>query len=235
MARTEQIKKSGKRKKWYTIIAPDMLNNRVLGDIYLREPSAMKGRNLKVNLFNISGDIKKQNVNINFRIKDYIDGKGITEFIGYEISSSTIRRWVRHDISRVDDSFVLKTKDNIFVRVKPLVITHTKAHNPVKTKIRMISRSLLKSIINKNNLNDIFEQLISYKIQKNLKSNVSTVHPIKTALIRMLEVTNEKKETPIAEMNEAGRKKEPKEKKVVNNKEQKQEKEIKKEKTDKEK
>ncbi len=227
MARTEQIKKTGKRKKWYTIIAPDMLNNRILGDIYLREPSAMKGRNLKVNLFNITGDIKKQNVNINFRIKDYIDGKGITEFIGYEVSSSTIRRWVRHDISRVDDSFVLKTKDDIFVRVKPLVITHTKAHNPVKTKIRMVSRSLLKSVINKNNLNDIFEQLISYRIQKNLKSNVATVHPVKTALIRVLDVTNEKKETPIAEMNEAGRKKESKEKKVVDKKEQ-EEKEVKK-------
>ncbi|MBN1377252.1 hypothetical protein JW949_02870 [Candidatus Woesearchaeota archaeon] len=244
MARTEQTKKTGKRKKWYTITAPDMLHNKVLGEIYLREPSDMKGRNIKLNLFNITGDIKKQNVNINFRIKDYADGKGITEFIGYEMSSSTVRRWVRHDISRVDDSFVLKTKDDVFVRVKPLVITFTKAHKPVKTRIRMISRSLLKSIINKNSLNDIFEQLISFKIQKNLKSKVATVHPVKTALIRMLVVTNEKKETPIEEIKEFGKKKETKEKKTSDKKEKetkeaeeekelKKEKETKKEKTEK--
>jgi small subunit ribosomal protein S3Ae len=116
---TEQ-EKLVKRKKWYTILASKEFNNVEIGELPASEADFLVGRNLPVSLSNVTNDIKKQNIRITFKITGVQDNKAITEAVAYELSPMQVKRLIRPDKSKIDDSFLCETKhkgqiQNIFL------------------------------------------------------------------------------------------------------------------------
>ena len=179
----EQVTKL-KKRQWFQIIAPKQFENVVLGETLVYEPQAMLGKTLSHNLMNLSNDPKKQNINIRFKIVDVQDNKGITSIIGYEIVPSSVKRFVRRNSEKMDLSFTCDTADNIFVRVKPLVITKADVKGSVAAKMRnMIVQFLIKSI-KKMNYDDVLNELISHKLQSTMRENFYKIYPLKVCEIR---------------------------------------------------
>ena len=61
------------RKLWYRIVGPKLFGQMELGETYLASPETAMGRNLKINLKDITGNIKDQNAYVKFTI-DEIEG-----------------------------------------------------------------------------------------------------------------------------------------------------------------
>ena len=68
MATQKEILKK-KKKRWVSIISSSNFNNSEIGETITSEPSTLIGRNVAINLMNLTQDIKTQNTKIVFKIK----------------------------------------------------------------------------------------------------------------------------------------------------------------------
>ena len=179
----EQVAKL-KKRQWFSIIAPKQFENVVLGETLVYEPQAMLGKTLSHNLMNLTSDPKKQNISICFKITEVQGDKGITSIIGYQISPSSVKRFVRKNSEKMDLSFSCETADNVFVRIKPLVITKADVKGSVAAKMRNLITQFLIKAIKKMSYNDVLNDLISHKMQSAMRENFYKIYPLKVCEIR---------------------------------------------------
>ena len=66
-ARAKKLTKA-KKKTWVKIHAPKIFNEQIIGETLVADSSLTIGKPITVNLMNLTGDIKKQQININDRI-----------------------------------------------------------------------------------------------------------------------------------------------------------------------
>lgn len=179
----EQITKI-KKKQWFPIIAPKQFDNVVLGETLVYEPGAMLGKTLSHSLMNLTNDMKRQNIKIHFKIVEVDNGKAKTSIIGYEIIPSSVKRFVRRSSEKMDVSFACETSDNVFIRVKPLVITKSDVKGSVAAKLRNSVVSFLAGTIKKMPYDEFIGDLISHKLQALMRENLSKIYPLKVCEIR---------------------------------------------------
>lgn len=177
--------KDKKKKIWIKIIAPREFHNKPLGETLQREK--LSGRKLKVSLSNLIGDFKKQNTSIGFVVTEVKDNQAKTEVYKYIISPSHLKRLVRKSKNKIDDSFVVETKDKIKLRVKPFMVTRQKTSRSTLTSLRKISREQLERYIKGNTFVDFIRDVISGKIQGRLKYELKIAYPLSLYEIRCIE------------------------------------------------
>jgi len=175
-----------KKKIWLDIIAPTEFRNVLLGNTTLKEDSSPVGRNIDVNLSNILNDPRKQNIKITLKISGVSDKKAQTEFYKYEISNSHIKRMVRKTKSKVDDSFIIKTADNIKLRIKPFLVTKNRTQKNVLSAIRKETKDTIIKYAEKNKFKDLIAGILSGNLQKTVKENSKKYFPIIVSEIRVI-------------------------------------------------
>ncbi|MBC8501099.1 MAG: hypothetical protein ISS25_02965 [Nanoarchaeota archaeon] len=193
MAKKQVGTKKIKKKKWYPVIAPKFFGGKVLGETLLADSSAMKGRHLTMNLINIIGDPKKQNINIQFLIRDVKDGQGITEIVKYERIPSFTKRVVRRGRNKIDDSFIVRSGDGKRTRVKTLVITNSYIAKSVGTKLRKNIRRLLKEAVEKNTFEKTIDDMLKGDLLKEVRKKISKISPVRIFDIKVFKI-EEKRE-----------------------------------------
>ena len=181
----EQVVKL-KKKQWYPIIAPKQFEEVVLGETLVAEPQQMLGRTLSHSLMNLTNDVKRQNVNIHFKIVEVENNRAKTNIIGYEIVPSSIKRFVRRNSLKADLSFNCETSDNVLLRVKPLVITRANIKGSVAAKLRNNIIAFLTKTIKKMTYEEALNDLILHKLQNLMKSAFNKIYPLKACEIRYL-------------------------------------------------
>lgn len=189
---TEQLIKP-KKKQWYQIVAPKQFGEIVLGETLVSNAQTMLGKTLSHNLMNLTNDVKRQNININFKVVDVQDNKGISSIIGYEIVPSSVKRFVRRSNEKMDLSFVCDTADGVFVRVKPLLIAKSEVKGSVAARIRNTAVQYLVKVIKKRNFDDLMGDIISHKLQAEMKSALNKIYPLKICELRYFGVEHEEK------------------------------------------
>jgi ribosomal protein S3AE len=176
-----------KKKKWFLIVSPKTMGEHPIGESYLDEGSLAVGRTVKVNLMQITGDVKSQSVEVKFEISGVKDNKLETRVIGYYFSPATIRRFMRRHMTRVDDAVVATTQDNIKIRIKPFLLTRSKVTKSVDNSLRITVREELINFVRKTPYETIFSMVTKYQLQKELKEKLSKIYPLKNLEIRILE------------------------------------------------
>lgn len=193
----EQVVKL-KKKQWYPIIAPKQFDNVVIGETLVYEPQQMLGKALSHSLMNLTNDTKKQNVNIHFKVVQVEGDKAKTSIIGYQIIPSSVKRFVRRNSEKMDISFTCETADNIFLRIKPLVITKADVKGSVAAKLRNSITSFLAKTIKKMTYDELLNELISHKLQSLMRAELNKIYPLKVCEIRYLGI--EAREMPPQEV-----------------------------------
>ena len=61
----------------------------------------MVGKSITQSLMNLTRDVKRQNININFKVVGVQNGKGVTYVIGYYMAQSAIKRLIRRNIKKL--------------------------------------------------------------------------------------------------------------------------------------
>jgi small subunit ribosomal protein S3Ae len=184
MAKQQTAAEKVRKKKWFPVLAPKLFQERVIGEIPLYDSSAMLKRSLTVNMMNLTGDPKTQHINVKVRIIDVKEGKGLTEILGYEIMPSSVKRLVRRERTKIDDSVVVMTSDGKKVRIKPLLVTNSVVNSSVTKAIRVRMRNNLVRFVARINYERLVEEIMSYKMQKFLGNLACDITPIRNSEIR---------------------------------------------------
>ncbi|MFW6449489.1 MAG: hypothetical protein ACOCZ6_00415 [Nanoarchaeota archaeon] len=177
-----------KKKKWVKVLAPKAFNNTSIGESLVMNPENLVGRTVESNLMTLTGDMKKQNINVKFNIDKIQDSQAYTSVRRYVLVPSAVKRMIRRTRDRVDHSFIAKSKDGLHIRLKPILITNTNTSNTVLTLLRKKAESLLKKYLEKTNFEDFFSEVLSHKIQNELKNQLKDIYPLKICELRAIEV-----------------------------------------------
>ncbi|MFH1316382.1 MAG: hypothetical protein ABII01_02590 [Candidatus Woesearchaeota archaeon] len=194
MARSAKIVTKIKKKRWVQLFAPKSMNNTFLGESFTDDPQNLLNRSLKINLMTITNDMKKQNTTIKFRIDNVSGEKASTEFLGYEIVPSAIRRLIRRGKDRVDYTLFFKTKDNKNLKINIIIITRANTYKSVRTTARQKINLLLGRRVTASNLDDFVKDVIDHKVQENLVRSLKTVYPMKLCEIRSISIVRDRHE-----------------------------------------
>ncbi len=221
----EAIIRKGK-KIFYPIIAPKLFDEQELGEIPLYDLRESIGRTLKLNLMALTNDPKRQNVNISFQISSVDGQRARTEIIGYNLTPNSIRRMVKRKKIRLDDSFVVKTSDNKLIRIKPFLVTAGLARSGALKGLQRNLRIILTKNIAKMNYETFLNELISYRLENDLRAQLKKTYPLVVCKIRAMEIEKEKKKEEEEEVKKKEIKKEKVEKKEKTEKKVKEEKKV---------
>lgn len=177
-----------KAKKWHKIVATKLFQEQLLGETPALEPNMLVGRTVNSNLMILQKDFKRQHVEIMFEVMDVKGDTAYTRIKKYEISPSYVKKTVRRERNRIDDSFAATTLDGMHIRLKPLLLTRFLVKNSVATALRSKARSYILKIVPTQTYDSLVEDLVSYKIQKALWEELKKIYPLRTCEIRVMEV-----------------------------------------------
>lgn len=197
---TKQVLKQKVKKKWYPLYGPALFGNQLIGESYLEGSAALKGRFVSANLSTITNDMKKQNITVKLRVSKVVEGKGQTEIIGMQLVQGFVKRLVRRGRTKVDDSFVAKTKDGQLVRVKPLILTNTNCVTSTASQVRMQARALLLERLSMSGFVNAVQDILNFRLQKDIKEQLNKIHPIKSVDIRVFSRETVRGAVPEAEL-----------------------------------
>ena len=181
-------KKTGgkvRKKKWLKIIAPRAFNNMVLGESYVYDAKQLMGKSLKVNMMTLSRDPKQQHLNILFKVTKLDGDTGLAEVKGFVIVPSFLKRIVRRGKNRLDMSFKCKIKDKV-IRIKPILLTRSQTHSSVLKDLRKTAIEIIAKAFANYKFDDLVMDLLAYKVQRKIKSDLCKIYPLKSCDIRSI-------------------------------------------------
>lgn len=173
-----------KRKKWYTIISPKMLREVEIGETPASDTKNMVGKTIKINLSQILG-VKNQKINTKFQVFKLVGTTAHTFLTEYEVVPAFIKRMVRHNNTRIDDSFTAISQDGIKIRIKPFVLTKGKISKLKATEMRHTIRKSLIQFIEQTSYNDFAYMVVTNKLQAAVYKQISKVTGVKIFVIRV--------------------------------------------------
>src|SRR3989338_5696337 len=157
-----------------------------MGESFLASPESALGRVLRINLRELTGNVKDQNAFFEFIISKTQASNLHTVVRGYLLTPTYIKRMVRKDCNRLDDSFVTSLKDGRKIVVKTFALTIKKTHHSLHTKIRQQVHDFFHEEAAKSDLDSLVSNLTSMRIQSTLKKKLRKAYPLKEFSIRAL-------------------------------------------------
>lgn len=178
MATKQKLVKK-KKKVWIQIEAPELFSNVSLGETLVSDKESVINKSLTLNQGTFTNDIKKQNLLVKFKVDSLVDNKAKTKVSGLELTGSYIKRLVRRGKSKIEDSFIIVTQDGKKARIKPVLITNMLANKSILSKIRNNTKDKITELAKTKSFEDLFSLIVRGNVQKDLKSELSKVYPLR--------------------------------------------------------
>ena len=174
-----------KSKRWYSIRAPrNPWSFRVIGETLAEEPEMLVGRNYEIMQNELDGDFSKMHVKIRFRVTEVLGTDAITEFIGHQMMQDHVRRQVRRDRGKIDDTIDVVTEDGFYVRFKPLILTVGRVKSSQKNQIRTIARESILKAGASSTWVAMQKSVMDGELEAKIKGEASQISPIRMVMIR---------------------------------------------------
>ncbi|MBT86969.1 MAG: hypothetical protein CMA62_05600 [Euryarchaeota archaeon] len=174
-----------KSKRWYSIRAPrNPWSFRIIGETLAEEPEMLIGRNYEIMQNELDGDFSKMHVKIRFRVTEVLGNDAITEFIGHQMMQDHVRRQVRRDRGKIDDTVDVVTEDGFYVRFKPLILTRERVKSSQKNEIRAIARDSILKAGASSTWVAIQKSVMDGELEAMIKEEASKISPIRMVMIR---------------------------------------------------
>jgi len=174
-----KVKKSTK-KKFFEIQAP-LVSTKI--QLYAATPEDLNNRVIKIDL---TKNLRGKSLELKLRIKaDEKQAESIPECL--ELSGSYIKRVMRKSTDYVEDSFEAPTKDNM-TRIKPLLITRKRVSRAVLRALRELARKSLTAHLKTRTSDEIFSEVMTNKLQKQLSLKLKKIYPLALCEIRVFKV-----------------------------------------------
>ena len=174
-----------KSKRWYTIRAPrHPWAFKVIGETIAEDEAMLIGRNYEILQNELDGDFSKMHVKVQFRIAGVVGGDALTEYIGHEMLKDHIRRQVRRDRGKVDDTVDIVTEDGFYVRIKPLLISRNRIKGSQKQEMRTLAREVILKTGATTTWIDLQKSSLDGTLEAKIREPVSKIQPVRGVMIR---------------------------------------------------
>ncbi|MFA5176277.1 MAG: hypothetical protein WC413_03415 [Candidatus Nanoarchaeia archaeon] len=184
MAEQTTISKKNLKKIWVPLMASKEFTNVELGESHVYDVSQLVGKVIDANLSMLTGDPKKQNFKVIFKVKEIKENKGATEIMGYEIVKAYSRRLTKMSKGKIDETKNLKTKDNVKVILKILALSKHKPQNAVLTAVRKKLDEDVKEFVKNSNYQELIDAIISFRLQKDLQKDLKKIYPLSYLVVK---------------------------------------------------
>jgi len=176
------VKKSSIKKTFFEVNVP-MTSTKVF--LYGSSADMLVGKVVKIDL---TRTLRGKSLELRFRVK-----KEGSELTGTPISlclvQSYIRRMMRNRVDYCEDSFKAECKDGS-VTIKPFMITRLKVSRSVLNALRKGSREFIESYLKGRNISEVFSDITTNKIQRELSFKLKKIYPLALCEIKSFEVIN---------------------------------------------
>ena len=184
-AAARRQKDKWKSKRWFSIRAPrNPWSFRVIGETLAEDPEMLIGRNYEIMQNELDGDFSKMHVKIRFRVSDVLGNDAITEFIGHQMMQDHVRRQVRRDRGKIDDTVDVVTEDGFYVRFKPLILTRERVKSSQKNEIRSVARDTILKAGASSTWVSMQKSVMDGELEALIKEEASKISPIRMVMIR---------------------------------------------------
>jgi len=182
-----------KKKIFIRIVGPKLFNEQIIGETPVTDPRTLLGRNMRINLMGITNEPRDQNVEIKLNLNSLKGDSVGTEIIGYSLLPAFIRKLIRKEKRRVDDSFIINTSDNRTVRIKPFLLTIHIVSNSIMTALRKKTQEIVKAEALKLTFEALVTEVLSRRLQDKLRKDLAKLYPLKSCEIKAIEIVTEQK------------------------------------------
>lgn len=180
------VKKEIVKKRWFRVLAPEIFEGKVIGEALAATSQDLVGKPMNISLMLITGEPQNQNTHLKLKIIKAHEDNAMTEATGYEISKSTLRKFVRKERDKAEDSFETEIKDGKKIRIKPVMVTKAKVSNSVLTSLRNTSKKAIKEAVEKKDFDTIIKEIVSRKMQKDLEKALRKIYPLAVCEIKSI-------------------------------------------------
>ena len=151
MQRTK-VKDKWKGKMWYRLHAPSMFNYAIMAHTPANEPELVNGRVTEVPLEQLTGDFSQKNLMIKFRVNETRGNNAFTSFDGHRLTSDYKRALTRRRNSRIDCNFTINLKDDIKIRIKPILLVDKRIKKSQERLLRATTHDCINGTLTKLSL-----------------------------------------------------------------------------------
>ena len=182
-----EVKKTQKaqKKEFFEVGAPITATKIHL---YAASREELEGRHVKLDLTrNLRGKNLELDLIVHLRGQELIAEPVCLELIG-----SYVRKMMRKGADYVEDSFEAECK-NVNVLVKPFLITRNKVSRAIRKELRNNAKKYLEGYFKNRSSSEIFSEITTNKIQKELSLKLKKTYPLALCEIRVFRILGEKK------------------------------------------
>jgi ribosomal protein S3AE len=192
MAEQKTTKIIIKKKKFQSVEIP-LINSRVelVGDSI----EDLKDKTINLDL---TRQLKGKSVEAIVKIK-IENGKAVAYPNKIKLMPYFIKRMIRKRISYIEDSFETPSQESL-IRVKPFLITRKKVSRAVRKALRNRCKNWIEDYIAERKDNEIFNEILSNKMQRTLSLVLKKTYPLSLCEIRILEITRPLKSEEVPEI-----------------------------------
>lgn len=187
-----------KEKSWYTVVSPNYLGEKEIAISPSSDENKMIGRIIEVPVSDFTGNFKKANSKIIFKVIACQGKKCSTMFIGHAVSDDFIKRMVRRRKERIDVVRGVETKDGYKMSVKTVIVTDGKLTNTKRVTIRRTIEQFMDDHSKDMDYQDFTRYVIGDEVYNDIVSATKDIYPIRKLEVRkstLLEVGQEPEAT----------------------------------------
>lgn len=167
------------KKEWYEILAPEEFGSTVIGETYAGPtPEAAIGRKAFVSAAAITRQAAKQGYLLIFKIYKAENKKLLSKVFEYKMLFSALKKLIKKGRSKIDLSFIVHTKDNKKIRVKPIIQTKFRTSRAIRAEIQANCIDIIKNLASKLESQKLFYNCAFGLLQKEVKGQLNKIFPI---------------------------------------------------------
>ena len=184
-AAARRQKDKWKSKRWYSIRAPrNPWSFKVIGETLAEEEELLVGRQFEIMQNELDGDFTKMHVKIKFRIKEVVGNDATTEFVGHDVMKDFVRRQIRRERGKIDDTIDVVTEDGFFVRIKPFIVTRSSVKASQKQESRSVARNEVVKFCAKSTWINVQKALMDGSLEESVSKVISKIQPVRAVFFR---------------------------------------------------
>jgi small subunit ribosomal protein S3Ae len=176
-----------KTKKWFTVLAPAMFNNVSLGQTPAEDPENVMNRTIAVSAREITGNIKKSQLMLQFRVNNVQGLNAYTQLAAIMVQPSSVRRLVRRRTSKVESVDDVTCKDGVRARVKSVALVANQISAPKRAQVRVMLREGVQAVAGQHDYEALLQQFVTGEPINGVVDKARKIAPMKR--VDVLKVT----------------------------------------------
>ncbi len=173
------VRDKWKLKKWYTVIAPPVFNNAVLGTTPADDPLKLIGRVMEVTLYDLTGDFTQVHVHLFFQIIKVEEDKAYTRFKGHELARDYMKSLIRRRSSKIQGIFNVQTKDGYGLRITAVALTAYRCKTSQKRAIRKIMQNIIVKRAAEMTFDELIQAMLFGDLAQEIFQEAKKIYPLR--------------------------------------------------------